>query len=166
MRKSFDRKKGILKNWFSISSQMLLLSHIQRHFYVGFLYNTSRLWPNLYEKYFGIFIFFTWKRKPKELHQKFQEPLEKVEYFFSKNNYHQLDLSSPMQSHSSARNFSQPGLVRKPHVSKLAAFFNIWQTLTHHLGKLDSENGKMEQTRENPPSLHQKKQKNQDHFWW
>ena len=36
-------------------------------------------------------------------------------------------------------------LVRKPHVSKLAAFLNIWQTLPDHPGKLDPVNGKMDQ---------------------
>ena len=73
------------------------------------------------KKHFRIFLIsiFTWKRNPRELHQ-FQKPLEKVEYFFPKNNYHQLDLSSPMQSHSSARKvgtFSKPGLWGRAHIT-------------------------------------------------
>ena len=50
-------------------------------------------------------------------------------------------------------------LVRKPHVSKLAAFLNIWQTLPDHPLKTGSCEWKNGPIPENPPSLHQKSKK-------
>ena len=136
MNKSYARKKGILKNWLwrkallDLEEKKLIFNFLSDaayrpfsktflcQFFIQYTLGCGQIFM---KKHFRIFLIsiFTWKRNPRELHQ-FQKPLEKVEYFFPKNNYHQLDLSSPMQSHSSARKvgtFSKPGLWGRAHMT-------------------------------------------------
>ena len=113
MKKSFARswrRKKLIFNFLSDAAYRPFSKTFLCQFFIQYTLGCGQIFM---KKHFRIFLIsiFTWKRNPRELHQ-FQKPLEKVEYFFPKNNYHQLDLSSPMQSHSSARKvgtFSKPG---------------------------------------------------------